>query len=405
MDINNVIKDYVQCVTNNAVTLPNGGSWISALCIYYNITEPVNGSWLVAYCNYLGIPAPINGSWTIALAQFLGITQPQNASWWYAIANEQCNGIPAAPCEWGANTNTFGEETRQFSSVTPCNILPDYFWNTTDVDWNLADISWAVDLTPPGAPYWVGQTYSPGQLTPTITGTAEALSTIALVVDAQTYTGQTNSVGNWSVQITNPLTPGTAPTGTGYLVSVTATDNAGNISPASSDTIYIVELPATVELTVNMYDSYGDGWNLGFFVLEYESAPGTWTPIEYNEDPFYFASQANLEQYLANGSLTGQIFYKDNTGGTTGLSFERFEPQVLPGGIVPVTLNGFKICEGLRTWTVEGTGNFRTVSGAVGSYAGERSYDILLAGNIIASQERDGSAWTPGNVQQTFTLT
>ena len=53
MDINNVIKDYVTCVTNNGVTLPNGGSWISALCIYYNIKEPVNGSWLVAYCNHI----------------------------------------------------------------------------------------------------------------------------------------------------------------------------------------------------------------------------------------------------------------------------------------------------------------------------------------------------------------
>ena len=74
MDINNVIKDYVQCVTNNAVTLPNGGTWISALCIYYNITEPVNGSWIQAYCNYLGITAPVNGSW------------------WYAIADDACNG-------------------------------------------------------------------------------------------------------------------------------------------------------------------------------------------------------------------------------------------------------------------------------------------------------------------------
>jgi PKD repeat protein len=92
MDINNVIKDYVTCVTNDGVTLPDGGSWISALCIYYNITEPVNGSWLVAYCNYLGITSTVNGSWTIALAQYLGISAPVNGSWWYAIADEACNG-------------------------------------------------------------------------------------------------------------------------------------------------------------------------------------------------------------------------------------------------------------------------------------------------------------------------
>ena len=98
MDINNVIKDYVQCVTNNAVTFPTGGSWISALCNYYGITEPVNGSWLVAYCNYLGINAPVYGSYTIALAAYYSISAPVNASWWYAIADEVCNGIPAVPC-------------------------------------------------------------------------------------------------------------------------------------------------------------------------------------------------------------------------------------------------------------------------------------------------------------------
>ena len=120
MDINNVIKDYVTCTTSNGVTLPDGGSWISALCIYYNITEPVNGSWLVAYCNYLGITLPVYGSWTIALAYYHGVFAPENGSWWYAIANDACNGVPTTPCIWGVDTNTFGNETRIWSSTTPC---------------------------------------------------------------------------------------------------------------------------------------------------------------------------------------------------------------------------------------------------------------------------------------------
>ena len=116
MDINNVIKDYVTCVTSNGVTLPNGGSWISALCIYYNITEPVNGSWLVAYCNHIGITTPVNGSWTIALANSLSITEPVNGSWWYAIANEQCNGAgPVVPFVWSTNTNLWNAEIRTWS--------------------------------------------------------------------------------------------------------------------------------------------------------------------------------------------------------------------------------------------------------------------------------------------------
>ena len=402
MIIQSVQQTYVFNQTQGAVTEPVNGNWLQAYCEYLGITEPVNASWLQALCNHFGITEPLYASWTIALANYYSITQPLNGSWWYALSQDP--GIPLVPCEWGANTNTFQEETRQFSATTPCNILPDYFWDTTDLDWNLADITWAVDLLPPGAPIWSGQTYSPGQLTPTITGTAEALSTITLVVDAQIYTGQTNSVGNWSVQITNPLTPGPGPNGTGYLVSVTATDNAGNISPASSDTIYIVELPATVELTVNMYDSYGDGFNGGYFQLQYESSPGIWIPIEYNENPFRFATSTQLANFLANGSTEGQQFYKtdlfvNGMSGIYGLRFERHEPGVTPGGTVA------KVCEGLRTLTVEGTGNFRTVAMATGSYAGERSYDILLAGNIIASQAEAAGDWTVGNVQTTFTLT
>lgn len=116
MDINNVIKDYVQCVTSNAVTLPNGGTWISALCIYYNITEPVNGSWIQAYCIFKGITTPVNGSWTIALANSLGLTEPENGSWWYAIANEACNGsTPVVPFVWNTNTNLWNAEIRTWS--------------------------------------------------------------------------------------------------------------------------------------------------------------------------------------------------------------------------------------------------------------------------------------------------
>ena len=145
MDINNVIKDYVQCVTNNAVTFPTGGSWISALCNYYGITEPVNGSWLVAYCNYLGINAPVYGSYTIALAAYYNISAPVNASWWYAIADEVCNGIPAVPCIWGSNSNEYGVETRQWGSTSPCTIVPppiNLNWETAPDNWEVEADNW-----------------------------------------------------------------------------------------------------------------------------------------------------------------------------------------------------------------------------------------------------------------------
>jgi hypothetical protein len=116
MNINLAIRDYVQCITNNAVTYPNGGSWMSALCLHYSITEPVNGSWVQAYCNYLGITTPVNASWTIALANYYSIAQPVNGSWWYAIADDACNGGgPGVPFVWNTNTNNWEAEIRTWS--------------------------------------------------------------------------------------------------------------------------------------------------------------------------------------------------------------------------------------------------------------------------------------------------
>jgi len=116
MDINNAIQDYVQCITSNAVTAPTGGTWLSALCLYYNITAPVNGSWIQAYCLHLGITATVNGSWTIALANYYNITQPKNGTWWYAIADDACNGAPpVGSFIWNLNSKLWEAETRTWS--------------------------------------------------------------------------------------------------------------------------------------------------------------------------------------------------------------------------------------------------------------------------------------------------
>jgi|TARA_R110002096_G_scaffold39388_6_gene107841 hypothetical protein len=145
MDITEAIKDYAMCVSNNAITYPNGGTWISALCLYEGITEPVNGSWIQAYCIYLGINQPINGSWVIALADYYSITQPKNGTWWYAIADEACNGIPATPCIWGVNQNTFGLETRIWSATTPCAaVSPILNWENQPNNWEVEADNWEV---------------------------------------------------------------------------------------------------------------------------------------------------------------------------------------------------------------------------------------------------------------------
>ena len=98
MDIQLATRDYALCISNNTITEPNGGTWVSAAALYLGATEPVNGSWIQALCAQLGISQPLYGSWVIALADHYGITQPKNGTWWWAIADEACNGgiLPVA---------------------------------------------------------------------------------------------------------------------------------------------------------------------------------------------------------------------------------------------------------------------------------------------------------------------
>ena len=370
-----VQQQYVYNQTAGTVTATVNGNWLQAYCEYLGVTQPVNNSWLQALCVNFGITEPLYGSWTIALANYYGITTPAPyGTWWNAIAN-----VATPP-------------------------ITELIWNETTSFWNATDVNWATDLVPPAAPVWTGSTFPEGVYTPTITGTAEPLSTITLVVDAQTYYGATDELGDWSVFISNPLASSEAP-GTAYLVSVTATDLAGNVSPATDDYIYIVT-SNTVVLTLDMYDAYGDGWNNGYFQLEYEETPGNWVPIEYNENPFSFLTLQQLIDYQNNGSMVGAKYYKTEGVPTTvvsgiyGMRFERYEPGATPGG----GSTGWKEMIGARSWTVPSTGNFRTTAQATGLYTSERSYVIKQDSTTVVEFSANGAAWTVGYVQTTFTL-
>ena len=85
------------------------------------------------------------------------------------------------------------------------------------------------DTTPPGAPSSLSITTVASDNTPTITGQAEANSTVK-VFNGSTEIGMTsaNSSGSFSVTISNPLANGT------YTFTVNATDAAGNTSNNSN---------------------------------------------------------------------------------------------------------------------------------------------------------------------------
>lgn len=93
-----------------------------------------------------------------------------------------------------------------------------------------------------------------GQLTndnkPTLTGTAEAGSTVS-IYDGSTLLGTTVATGgNWS------FTPGTALTDGSHTLTVTASDAAGNVSPATGNFVIVVDatLPVTPVITTIMDD-------------------------------------------------------------------------------------------------------------------------------------------------------
>lgn len=399
MDIQLATRDYALCLSSNTITEPTGGTWVSAAALYLGATGPVNGSWIQALCAQLGISQPLYGSWVIALADHYGITQPENGTWWWAIANTVCNGGGGVtPCIWGVNVNQFGIETRTFGSTSACVVIPivDLIWNTTDTDWNLEDEEWAIDFNPPAPPVWSSFTTT-NDATPLVNGTAEEFSTIEFVIDAQTYTTTTNNIGQWQIQITNDLV-GTASPGTDYLGSCTATDAAGNTSAATTATI--TSLSTIAVYNFKLQDTYGDGWNGGWCILQAETSPGVFTDVNFNGTPYAFANTQDMladqnRLYYATDVITGQ------SSGPAGIRFERYDsgdPQ-FPG-------TGSRDYKGIvnRYIDVEPAKSYRVIAGPnTGSYTTERIWSLYDNNGVLLNQYQDVNGWTAGNVQYTFT--
>lgn len=113
--------------------------------------------------------------------------------------------------------------------------------------------------------------------TPVITGTADADSIITLAVNGVTYTSTTNPNGEWSISVTNALDSGT------YSFSVTATDKAGNVSTATTQTLIVALAPggmlwqdapaSTIGTTVTGRNSDGTYPSTGIALQNWELTP------------------------------------------------------------------------------------------------------------------------------------
>ncbi|SEK93114.1 Myxococcales GC_trans_RRR domain-containing protein/MYXO-CTERM domain-containing protein [Stigmatella aurantiaca] len=98
-----------------------------------------------------------------------------------------------------------------------------------------------VDTTEPVAPVVVtpANFSTTSDNTPTYSGTAEPGTTVNVIVNGTSVgTALTNGSGNWTLTPTTPLPDGQ------YSVSATATDNAGNTSPASNTNVFTVDTAA-----------------------------------------------------------------------------------------------------------------------------------------------------------------
>ncbi|MFL5347471.1 MAG: adventurous gliding motility protein AgmC [Hyalangium sp.] len=144
-----------------------------------------------------------------------------------AAANGSWSLTPATPLTEGSHT------VSATATDAAGNTSPSSATNT-----------FTVDLTPPAAP--VVSTPANGAIisdnTPTYTGTAEAGSTVTVIVDGTAVgTTMADSSGNWS------FTPITGLSNGSHTVKATATDVAGNTSPESNTNTFTVD--ATVPTT------------------------------------------------------------------------------------------------------------------------------------------------------------
>jgi len=166
-----------------------------------------------------------------------------------------------------------------------------------------------VDTVAPAAPVITSPALT-NDNTPVIAGTAEPNSTITLVIDGFTFVTQANSSGQWSVDLQTAIPVGgsgpiAALTDGVHPVTVTATDAAGNISPATSQNLRVdTTPPAAPEITS------GNKTNDTTPVITGLAEPGSTVAVTINGSTFNTTAgpngnwSVNLETAIPNGGTT-----------------------------------------------------------------------------------------------------
>jgi hypothetical protein len=369
-----VQQTYVFNQTNGAVTETVNGNWLQAYCEYLGVTQPVNSSWLQALCYHFGITQPLYGSWTIALANYYSITAPVNGTWWYALSQA---GSPIPP-------------------------VTDLIWDTTDTDWNLEEVEWLV-ATAPSIPTFDQEGDLLASSTPTLTGTADPTNAIILTIDGTTYNAVTDGLGVWSIPITTAL-PGAPGAGQNYSVDITAKDVGTGLETSIVGSVNILQTSKVI--TFEMRTAWALYWYKVSVRVEQETAPGTWSPIEIDGNPFKW----QFSDYTGNQSFYKTDNFSSQLSGIYGIRYYQFDPSI------PVGANQ-QTGPAKREITLDTGYNYRIVSQVAGSVTpnpGSNNYGRFCwytvmdgATNILPEYPagvNSDSLWDAGTIQQTFTL-
>ncbi|GAA4360218.1 hypothetical protein GCM10023087_35790 [Microbacterium rhizosphaerae] len=148
--------------------------------------------------------------------------------------------IDGSPLGTTTTTDGSGNWTLTAPTLTPGSHTVSA--TATDAAGNISAPSstntFTIDTTPPAAPVIVspadGAILTTNQ--PPITGTAEANSTVSVIIDGSVAgTATADGSGNWTFTPPAPLSEG------GHTVVATATDAAGNVSPQSNQVSFTVD--------------------------------------------------------------------------------------------------------------------------------------------------------------------
>ena len=180
-----------------------------------------------------------------------------------AVTNFDKSNITAPNGLLGTMTNT--ADTNEWKGIfTPTpnttaasNVLTlDTNW--TDLAGNAgttdATLNFTIDTTPPTVAFSSGAFTNDD--TPTVNGTAEANSTVTVVIQGITYSPTVASDGKWSVDTSIAPTSGTLSLvigGVGNSVSVTAADAAGNTS--TIEQTLVIDTTVTYFPDTNFYNA------------------------------------------------------------------------------------------------------------------------------------------------------